>query len=559
MIKQLLIKNYSLIKNINISPGGGLNIITGESGAGKSIILGALDLLLGGRCGNKILINKKEKCIVEVIFSLKKEKRLENLFINLDLDYDNEIIVRREVNSNGKSRSFINDTPVKLIDLRNIVSNFIDIHSQYDNILLKKPGFQLELIDIYANNENLRLEYQGSYFKYKELKKEYNTLIKQSEDQKKSLDYNKFLLNELKEIDLASQNLNQIENAHTVLENAEDIKVKLNDILFIFDKGETPVVNLIRETSKIINELSTISPKFNDISRRIQSSIIEIDDIVSEIEKEQSQIEINPENLIQLKEKLNIIYRLQQKHRVDTVEELLLIQEKLEIEVNKVENIEEIICNTKEKIEKEFSSMLEKGKKLSESRKSVFNEFIPKIEGLLSNLDMKEAKLKINQNSCEPKETGIDNIEVLFSSNKGIIPKRIQEVASGGELSRLIFCLKYIISEKSSISTIVFDEIDTGISGEIAMKMASMMNIMSLNHQIITITHLPQIAAKGYKHYFVYKNNKLVTAESNIKELNEEERTLEIAKMIGGDPPSDITLRNAKEMLSNENISYKLK
>ncbi|MCZ6692652.1 MAG: DNA repair protein RecN [Bacteroidetes bacterium] len=548
MLNSLLIKNYALIKNLEMEPSPGLNVITGETGAGKSIMVGAVGLLLGNRADSKVLLDKDRKCIVEGGFNIEMFS-LKSFFKNADLDYESECIIRREINPNGKSRAFINDTPVNLETLKTLGSRLMEVHSQLDTLLLGQLAYQLSIIDLFAGNTSLLSPYKASFKEYQTKNQTLISLQHEVEQWKKEADYNNFLLQELIEAQLQPEVDETLEEDLKLLENAEEIKLKINQILELLDQSDFSVSQNLYTIGSLIDQISSYSDKFQALKNRTQSSLIEIKDIIGELENEQEMVVHNPQKIEEMRERINLIYRLEQKHQVQGVENLTKIQDELDIKAQKILNLDDEIHQAQTALEDTKREMIECAHLLSKSRKSVYSGLATELEQLLVDLGMPDAQIKIKEQSKDPDLTGIDDIEILFSANKGIPPQTLKRVASGGEFSRLMFCIKYILAGKIALPTIIFDEIDTGVSGEIALKMVNMMKNMSKDHQVITISHLPQFAAKGDTHYFVYKDSSTQTATSNIKKLSNQERILEVAKMIGGESPSDIAYENAKELL----------
>ncbi|MDN5200481.1 DNA repair protein RecN [Fulvivirgaceae bacterium BMA10] len=552
MLIHLTIRNYALIKELEIDPSANLNIITGETGAGKSIMLGAVGLLLGNRADTKALFNDQEKCVIEGIFEIS-DYPLKPLFDQEELDYESQTIIRREIATSGKSRAFINDTPVTLEVLKKIGSYLMDVHSQNDTLLLGTNKFQLSLVDSYARNKEKLLEYETLYTAYLEAKKNYETLIDQAQSLKAEADYNQFLLTELVEAQLEDGQQEEWEKHLKILENAESIKTRLNEALNLLDSSDYSINNNLYTLSSIITHIAPFSDKFQSIKERLESCYIELRDVHSELEQEDTNIEYNQEEAESLKEKLNIIYQLQQKHRAETVSELLTIQNTLKDKAHKVDNLDQEIESSKKNMESCYQSMIQCAKEVSKIRTNEFKNISKAIIELLKDLGIPDAMINIENTIIDPGPSGIDDVKLLFSANKGIAPQELKNVASGGEFSRLMFCIKYILADKVALPTIVFDEIDTGVSGEIAIKMIMMMKEMAQNHQVIAISHLPQFAARGDAHYYVYKDNSTDKTVSKIRKLSEDERVEEIAKMIGGDNPTNSAFENARQLMNLTN------
>jgi DNA repair protein RecN (Recombination protein N) len=549
MLQQLSISNYALIKELSISPDKGLNIITGETGAGKSIMLGGLGLLLGKRADTKVLFDSSRKCIIEGVFDIS-DYRLEPLFQEHDVDHDMECIVRREISSSGKSRAFVNDGVVNLDFLRQLGAALMDIHSQHDTLLLGSNTFQLNLVDAFAQNAALKEAYFLQYQDYQQQYDIYEQLVQESSELRKEADYNQFLFDELEKANFQSGEQEQMEADLSKLENAEEIKTRLNEALALTDQSELNINGFVLDLKNTLSQISSYGSSYEQLRERVESILIELKDITSELEQEESLVEYDPERTDEVQERLSLLYKLQQKHQVAEIDELLKIQESLSDKVLRVENLDDAIEAANKDMNRALEKLNKLGDQLSDSRKKIFKTFQTQTEDLLSGLGMPNAKLIIEHKTQEPGQNGKDHIDLLFSANKGVQPQPLKTAASGGEFSRLMFAVKYILADKTALPTIVFDEIDAGISGEVAIQMAQMMTVMAENHQVITITHLPQIAAKGQSHYFVYKDDDGESTASGIRKLNEEQRLLEIAQMIGGKSPSDKTIESAKELLT---------
>jgi len=548
MLKNLLIKNYALIQHLEMAPNANLNIITGETGAGKSIMLGALGLLLGNRADTKALYDEDEKCIIEGVFDISAYS-LQHLFNEEDLDYETETLLRREISPSGKSRAFINDTPVNLETLRNVSRRLMDIHSQHDTLLMGNANFQLEVIDIYAGNALLLSDYQNTFRAYKKAAKEYDTLLEESQEMQKALDFNQHLLTELDKANLDNTDQAALEEEVEKLENAEAIKANLNAALEYLSRAEFSVESGLKSASSVLAQIAKFSAKFASFRERLGSMQIELNDINLEIESEESELFLDQERTELLKDQLDFLYALQKKHKVDAVSELISIRNELQDKVDKALNFDDALQAAQEKKEALQGEMRQAGEKLSAKR----NEAVPKLQEnitlILTQLGMPNAKVEIVHERTSPSTYGLDNFTFMFSANKGIALQELKNVASGGEFSRLMLAIKYILATKTSLPTIIFDEIDTGISGEIAMKVGGILKEMAAAHQVIAISHLPQIAAKGAAHYFVYKDEEALKSVSKLRKLSEEERIKEIAMMIGGANPSDIAYANAKELM----------
>lgn len=550
MLKRLSIENYTLIKRLEIEPHAQLNIITGETGAGKSIILGAIGLLLGNRADTKSLLEADKRCVIEGVFNISAYP-LEALFEAFEMDYEAECVIRREISPSGKSRAFVNDGLTNLEFLKELGKRLMDVHSQHDNLLLGSNSYQLSLIDTFAQNNVLKTEYLDAFSDYKQKQTILEELIAESAELKKEADYHQFLFDELDKAELELNEQGLLENELGKLENAEEIKLKLNEALSALDQSEINAHQLFQGAKSVLGQISKFGTEYNQLFERVESSLIELKDIISELETEEEKVEYDPQRTEEVQERLSLIYKLQQKHQVTDITGLLSIYEELGNKVLRVENLDEAIEEARKSANQALSNTQATGKILSESRVKVFNTFETEIGKLLGDLGMPHATLSIQHENKEASESGMDKVNLLFSANKGIAPQPLKQVASGGEFSRLMFAVKFTLADKTALPTIVFDEIDAGISGEISIRMAQMMSKMSENHQVITITHLPQIAAKGKAHYFVYKDNEANVTSSNIRQLSTKERLTEIAQMIGGKQFSDSSLESARELMKN--------
>ncbi len=552
MLKRLFIKNYALIRDLEIFPSESLNIITGETGAGKSIMIGAAGLLLGNRADTKVLYNEDEKCIIEGLFNIKNYK-LAGFFRSSNLDYQDETIIRREIAPGGKSRAFINDTPVNLDVMRQLGSVLMEIHSQNDTLKLGSNEFQLYIIDSYARTGPVLERYQLAYASYLAAKKEFNSLTVEAENIRKETDYNNFLFEELSKAALEETEQQDLEEEQSTLEHAEEIRMKLLEIVEVLENNEMSVNQALSQVYKNLEQVSSYARHLEDLKNRVNASLLELKDIAMEAGSHADNVEADPGRLAFVSERLNLIYRLQQKHHVDSIPDLIRIREDLSKKVQKSLNLDDELEKLKNRTEQLHKEVKKIGSELSSARKKSFRTFINELEKMLKDLGIPEAKMEIDSKDSEPGLSGMDLITLLFSANKGVAPKPFKEVASGGEFSRLMFCIKNLMAESTELPTLVLDEIDTGISGEIAIKMAKMMKAMAMHHQVIAITHLPQIAAAGSFHYYVYKDSSSQKAVSKIRELQAEERIAEIAKMIGGDEPSHAAFDSARELLVKGN------
>ena len=552
MLSNLLIKNYALIRELEIQPALGLNIITGETGAGKSIMLGAIGLLMGNRADTKVLLQKEQKCVIEGTFDLETH-RLQTLFKQNDWEYHSQTIIRREISPAGKSRAFINDSPVNLDSLRSLGEYLLDIHSQNDTMKLGGKQFQIQVLDILGHNGESLQKYHKMYDLWTSLKREYEALLNRSQQQQQESDYHQFLLNELDAMSLEVDEEIQLQESLQQLEHAEEIKTQIHTSLQALTYSDFNASQLLSEAGKSIFKVKQYGTAYSALLDRIESSRIELQDIVDELVALDDQVVLDPDQLETVKARLDAIYRLQKKHGVNSVKELIEIKTRLENESNELAEFSEKLSGLEQRINESEQEMMAVGKSLSDNRIKTFPQFKQQLESLLGKLGMPESQIEISHRITSPGPDGLDDIRWLFSANKGVDPQPIGKVASGGEFSRMMFCVKYLLAHNVALPTILFDEIDTGISGEVALQMIEMMHRMSTNHQVLTISHLPQFAARADHHYYVYKQVEGELTTSGIRKLEDSERIYEIAKMLGGNNPSDIAFANAKELMLSSN------
>ena len=550
MLTKVSIKNFALIDSLEINFSKGFSIITGDTGSGKSILLNALSLIIGKRADHTLLKNDKIKCVIEAEFNLNSFK-LKKIFDNNDLDYFDHSILRREVLPNGKSRSFVNDTPVNLDIMRSIGEQLVDIHSQNESLILSNDHFFFSLIDNLSEQQNIVNNFSQNLILFKELNFELEKLSRLNISLQNDYDYNSFLLNELLSAKLLIGEQDDLEENLKILKNSEEIIISLNQIDNLIQNDQNSIENQIRNLNSILTNISKYSNQYSEIKNRIESILIELDDIKFELRDSSSDFNDNPLELEEMESRLNLIYNLQKKHSVNSITELIEISIKLQKKLVDNENIEIDIENLKNDILSKECLLKEQSKKISISRKKILPNLKIEIESILCNLGMSNSSFKFNlKESKRYNKYGNDSIEVLFSANKGIDFSPIFKVVSGGELSRILLSIKSILSKHLNLPTMLFDEIDTGISGEMSNAMANLMLKMSKKMQIISITHLPQIAAKGEHHFNVYKYENLGKTNTKIKKLNNQERIQEIAKMLSGDGISSSALMHAKELLN---------
>ncbi|MDG1041171.1 MAG: DNA repair protein RecN [Polaribacter sp.] len=550
MLTKLSIQNYALINQLSIDFNNGLSIITGETGAGKSILLGALGLILGNRADIATLKDTSKKCVVEAELAISNYN-LETFFNSVDLDYESQTIIRREILPSGKSRAFVNDTPVKLSVLNELKSKLIDVHSQHQTLEMSDANFQFNIIDVLAKNNQKLASYQRGLKQLNVYKKEFQELAAKQREANQQYDYNSHLFNELSEANLKADEQVELEEQLEKLNNVEDIQLNLSEAVHIVAAEETGIQSLINTLENRLLKIAPFSKEYEELSSRITSVKIEVDDVVSELENANDSIDSNPNELEKLNDRLQFIYNLQKKHYVNSIPELLVIQEELSEKVGQVENAEEIINQKQQQIDEVAEKLDEVAVLISNARKKIIPKLKKELEFILSELGMPEARFSIELSKSDSfLSNGKDNLNFLFSANKGGNFGELKKVASGGELSRIMLAIKKILSEHTQLPTIIFDEIDTGVSGEVSNKIAAIMQQMSQHMQVITITHLPQIAAKGNQHYKVFKEDVAGITTTNLKQLSEDERIVEIAEMLSGKNISDAAITHAKELLN---------
>lgn len=548
MLTHLFIRNYTLIESLELAPAAGLNIITGETGAGKSILLGAIGLLLGNRADSKTLYDPAQKCVIEGTFTVADDF-LRVVFEEEQLDYETNCIIRREISPGGKSRAFVNDTPVTLEVLRRVSAELMDIHSQHDTLLLGSQPYQLQMLDVYGQHAARLHRYKTDYTAYKAAREAHQRLQDEAAAIRKEYDYHRFLLEELDKVQPVAGEQEQMEQELSALENAEEIRQRLGTAHELLQGSEQNLIQGLQTVLASLAGVSRYAPAYADLHARLQSSLIELKDLSGEVEREALGVEPDNERMFRLQERLNLLYGLEQKHGVKSLEELLAVQEDLESKVSRVLNLDEDLERTRREAKAAHARLLASGRELSEARLAIRNELADRVTGLLAGLGIPNGQLLIDHHLTDPGPEGMDAVNLLFSANKGIRPRQLKDVASGGEFSRLMLAVKYVLAHKRALPTIVFDEIDTGVSGETSIQVGNMMRDMAHSHQLIAITHLHQIAAKGHTHFFVYKDHTATRSVSKIRTLSFDERVQEIAQMIGGANPPKGIVENAREML----------
>jgi len=561
MLQKLTINNYALIDNLEISFGKGLNILTGETGAGKSIILGALSLILGQRAESRYFFNQQKKCVIEGLFKIDGF-HLKSFFEDNDLDYEAETVLRREISADGKSRAFVNDTPVNLTALKQLGEKLIDIHSQHATLEINDPEFQLLVVDSVAKHDELLNDYQSKFKAYRKSITRLNELIADSEKAKTDLDYFQFQFDELEKAALHPDEQESLEKELYALNNAEEIKRNLFGAYYLMQEGEASALVQLKEAGVQLGNLEKFDTQIEELHQRLSSTIIELKDIAAEIEIIEQRTQTNEARVDEINTRLSLIYNLQKKHRVNTNVELLTIQDDLSDKIQKVLFSDEAVEQLQKQLTADRTELEKLAGQLTANRVKAIPAIEKQVLATLAEMGMGNSALKIEHAPLPPKggaekeglglgATGADQIKFLFSANKGHALAEMSKVASGGELSRLMLSIKSLIAQYTALPTIIFDEIDTGVSGEVANKVGQIMEHLADNLQVITITHLPQIASKGQNHYFVYKDDSAAITYTRIKQLDQPERVLEIAKMLSGDKPGESALQNARELLGS--------
>ena len=554
MLQSIHIQNYALIESLDINFHPGFSVITGETGAGKSIILGAIGLLVGQRADSKAIKTGASKCVVEAHFNISTYQ-LEDFFNENDLEYDGEeCILRREVHASGKSRAFINDSPASLVQMKALGEKLIDVHSQHQNLLLNHEDFQLNVLDILANSREALQAYKSLYNSYKQTARELALLIEESEKNRQDEEYIRFQVKQLEDAHLQAGEQEELEQEIEMLTHAEDIKSSLFKVNHLMDEGEMNLVSLAKEGMQVLQSISKVYAPASEWSNRLESCYLELKDMAHEIAYASDEIEFNPTRLEYVNERLNLIYTLQQKHQLSSVEELLALTDSLREKLDAITSSDDNIQELTKKKDLLYQQVLSQAEVLTGLRTGASKEIEAQMQAYLIPLGMPNVRFAVELSPRkEPDASGMDNVSFLFSANKNGTLQQVASIASGGEIARVMLSLKAMIAGAVKLPTIIFDEIDTGVSGSIAEKMALIMQEMGqADRQVISITHLPQIAARGAQHYKVYKEDTEVGTNSHIRILNEEERINEIAHMLSGATLTEAALNNAKALLNNE-------
>jgi len=549
MLAKLFVKNYALIRELDLELENGLTIITGETGAGKSILLGALSLILGTRADSTVLLDKNEKCIVEGTFRID-EYELNVFFSDNELDYEPVTTLRREINPAGKSRAFINDTPVTVNLLKDLGDRLIDIHSQHQTLMLNDNSFQLNVIDSFAGISKLKHDYRITYTDYLKLKKEFDSAKEAADKNNADIEYYQFQLKQLDEAKLKQGEQEELETEQELLAHAEEIKVALTTSTDLFSGDGQSLLSMLREVKANINKIKTFLPDGESLLSRTESSLIELDDLAIEIDKLASSIESDPKRLLFVNDRLDTIYSLVQKHRVSNLNDLIIKKTEIEGIVNSILSVDERLAGLEKLLSDKVKLLTSLSSEMSEKRLSVIPDVEVKITDLLKQLGMPNARFRISlTQSSTFGSGGIDKADFLFSANKQIAPENLAKIASGGELSRVMLSLKSLLTRNNNLPTIIFDEIDSGVSGEVADKVGQILSGMGKYMQVVNITHLPQVASRGTKHYHVYKDDTEDSTFTRVKLLSPDERILEVARLLSGSEVTETAIKNARELL----------
>lgn len=553
MLQKLCIKNYALIDNLDLYFSKQLTVITGETGAGKSILLGALSLILGNRADTNVLFNKQEKCIVEATFDIQPYD-LQAFFAENELDHEQHTTIRREITPAGKTRTFINDTPTDLNTLKKLGEQLVSLHAQHQTLHLYDLNFQLFIVDLLANNQPLLKPYQLLFKQYQKNIQLLETQQLNFQKLQSEMDYIVFQVNELADAQLNNPNeQHELEQQLNQLSNAETIKTTLLQAAYSLNESEVAAILQLNALKKSLYDLAKFSDTYAELAHRIESTVLELRDIYAEIQYAEQDLLLDNEKADEISQRLNVLYKLQKKHHVKTIPELIQIEQNLQSHTNNLQHLEDDIQSLKNEINEQKNELLKQAQQISTQRSTQIPIIENHLNTLLKEVGMPNATVKLKHQILNPNLltiNGLDVIEILFSANKGSNPAELKKVASGGELSRIMLCIQSLIAANTALPTLIFDEIDTGISGEVALKVGTLLQKLGNAHQVISITHLPQIASKGSAHYFVYKENTAERTYTRIKKLEPTERITEIAKMLSGNPPSPNALANAQELLT---------
>ncbi|HLP74922.1 MAG TPA: DNA repair protein RecN [Bacteroidales bacterium] len=549
MLLKLSVRNYALIRELDIEFGNGLTIITGETGAGKSILLGALSLILGNRADTAVLLEKNEKCIVEGTFRID-EYELSGFFESNSLDYDPTTLIRREINPAGKSRAFINDTPVTINLLKELGDRLIDIHSQHQTLMLNDNSFQLRLVDSFAGAGKTMDDYKRNFLEYSSLKREFVEVSEKAEKSKSDLEYYRFQLSQLDDAKLKEGEQKELEAEQEVLEHAGEIHSALSGSSELFSREGESVLAMLREIKNNLAKIKSFLPEAETLFHRAESSVIELDDLAAEIERLSLKIEADPGRLTMVNDRLDLIYSLMQKHKAKDDSELATKREEIRGLVDSIITSDERLSELEKKLKEAHSSLSRTAESISVKRMKVLPEIEQKVTDLLRQLGMPNGRFRIMLEKLPDfNSSGIDHADFLFSANRQVSPENLAKTASGGELSRVMLSLKSLLTKYNNLPTIIFDEIDSGVSGEVADKVGQILSGMGKYMQVVNITHLPQVASRGTRHYHVYKDDEHDSTFTRVKLLNREERVMEVARLLSGSEVTETAMRNARELL----------
>jgi DNA repair protein RecN (Recombination protein N) len=549
MLSKLEIHNYILIDQLSIDLSNQLSVITGETGAGKSIIMGALGLILGDRADSTVCRNASKKCFIEGTFSLSNKQTYQAFFTEHELDLTDEVIIRREINAQGKSRAFINDTPINLNELKQLTSQLVDLHQQFDTLTLGDTDFQRTVIDALAGVQKDLAQYQSVFHLWKDHQKQLAELISRRDEFEKTESYKKHLLEELAALQLKENELESLEQELKFLENAVSIKAQIDQSIQVLESADNPIVQQLKQIANNLDSIVKWQPEFADLLNRLKAAQIELADVANELSSWQDKIDFDDKKLVVIQDRLSEGYSLQKKHKVQSTNELITIQKQLELDLTAVLSLDEEINQLTKQVKADEKQVVELANTLTQKRNKETAPFTKNVNQLLHQVGMPNAKIKVTIDEVAYNAYGKDKIDFLFDANNTQKFEPIKKVASGGELSRLMLCIKSLVAKSIDLPTMIFDEIDTGISGEPAKQVGLLLQGLGQARQVLCITHQPQIAAKGHAHLFVYKEQKGTSTNTFLRGLTAAERVQHIALMIGGDPPSKSALENAKELL----------
>lgn len=549
MLSKLEIHNYILIDQLSIDLSNQLSVITGETGAGKSIIMGALGLILGDRADSTVCRDASKKCFIEGTFSLSNKQTYQAFFTEHDLDLTEEVIIRREINAQGKSRAFINDTPINLNELKQLTSQLVDLHQQFDTLTLGDTDFQRTVIDALASVQKDLAQYQSVFHLWKDHQKQLAELISRRDEFEKTESYKKHLLEELTALQLKENELENLEQELKFLENAVSIKAQIDQSIQVLESADNPIVQQLKQIANNLDSIVKWQPEFADLLNRLKAAQIELADVANELSSWQDKIDFDDKKLVLIQDRLSEGYSLQKKHKVQSTNELISIQQQLELDLTAVLSLDEEINQLTKQVKADEKQVVELATSLTQKRNKETAPFTKNVNQLLHQVGMPNAKIKVTIDEVAYNAYGKDKIDFLFDANNTQKFEPIKKVASGGELSRLMLCIKSLVAKSIDLPTMIFDEIDTGISGEPAKQVGLLLQGLGQARQVLCITHQPQIAAKGHAHLFVYKEQKGTSTNTFLRALSANERVQHIALMIGGDPPSKSALENAKELL----------